>query len=78
MNKISLIVVLPVTALLAGVIFATFYHKYDTGRGLFEDRNLTIEDLSGIAGNIVSLQKDRQRKHSIYCVWKMAAYNTAR
>ena len=58
MNKISLIVVLPMTALLAGVIFATFYHKYDTSRGLFEDRNLTIEDLSGIAGNIVSLQKD--------------------
>jgi hypothetical protein len=58
MNKISLIVVLPVTALLAGVIFATFYHKYDTSRGLFEDRNLSIEDLSGIAGNIVSLQKD--------------------
>jgi hypothetical protein len=58
MNKISLIVVLPMTALLAGVIFATFYHKYDTSRGLFEDRNLSIEDLSGIAGNIVSLQKD--------------------
>ena len=58
MNKISLIVVLPMTALVAGVIFATFYHKYDTSRGLFEDRNLTIEDLSGIAGNIVSLQKD--------------------
>jgi len=58
MNKISLIVVLPMTALLAGVIFATFYHKYDTSRGLFEDRNLTLEDLSGIAGNIVSLQKD--------------------
>src|SRR6476660_5241337 len=58
MNKISLIVVLPMAALLAGVIFATFYHKYDTSRGLFEDRNLTIEDLSGIAGNIVSLQKD--------------------
>lgn len=58
MNKISLIVVLPMTALIAGVIFATFYHKYDTSRGLFEDRNLTIEDLSGIAGNIVSVQKD--------------------
>jgi len=58
MNKISIIVVLPMTALLAGVIFVTFYHKYDTSRGLFEDRNLTLEDLSGIAGNIVSLQKD--------------------
>lgn len=58
MNKISLIVILPVAALLAGVVFATFYHEYDTSRGLFEDRDLTIEDLSGIAGNIVSLQRD--------------------
>ena len=58
MNKISLVVALPVAALLAGVVFATFYHKYDTSRGLFEERNLTIEDLSGIAGNIISLQRD--------------------
>jgi hypothetical protein len=62
MNKISLVVVLPMIALLAGVIFATFYHKYDTSRGLFEDLNLSIEDLSGIAGNIVSLQKDATGK----------------
>jgi hypothetical protein len=58
MNKISLIVMMPMTALVAGVIFATFYHQYDTSRRLFEDRNLILEDLTGIAGNIVSLQRD--------------------
>lgn len=58
MNKISIFVLLPIAALLGGILFATFYHKYDTSRNLFQDRNLTIEDLSGIDGNIVSLQKD--------------------
>jgi predicted transcriptional regulator len=58
MNKISLIILLPIGALLAGVVYATFVHEYDNSRNLFQDRNLTIEDISGIGGNIISLQKD--------------------
>lgn len=62
MNRLSLLVLLPIVALLAGVVFATFYHKYDTSRNLFLDLNLSIEDLSGIGGNIISLQKDANQK----------------
>jgi hypothetical protein len=57
----TLLVIAPVAALLAGVVFATFYHNYDTSRNLFLDLNLSIEDLSGIGGNIISLQKDQNQ-----------------
>ena len=57
----TLLVIVPIVALLAGVVFATFYHKYDTSRNLFLDLNLSIEDLSGIGGNIISLQKDQNQ-----------------
>ena len=40
------------------VVFSTFYHKYDTNRILIQEKNLTIGDLDGIRGNIISLQKD--------------------
>jgi glucose/arabinose dehydrogenase len=44
--------------LVLGVVFATFYHKYDTNRNIFPSVNLTIQDLEDIGGNIISLQKD--------------------
>jgi aldose sugar dehydrogenase len=44
--------------LVLGVVFATFYHKYDTNRNIFPSLNLTIQDLEDIGGNIISLQKD--------------------
>lgn len=56
MNKISLVIMLPVAALLTGVVFATFYHKYDTSR-IFVATTI-VEDLNGTTGNIVSLQRD--------------------
>jgi hypothetical protein len=58
MNNLSIVIVLPAAVLVLAVIFATFYHKYDTNRNLFQERNLTIGDLDGIGGNIISLQKD--------------------
>jgi hypothetical protein len=61
MQMPTLLVIAPIAALLAGVVFATFYHKYDTSRNLFLDLNLSIEDLSGIGGNIISLQKDQNQ-----------------
>jgi hypothetical protein len=61
MHMPTLLVIVPIAALLAGVVFATFYHKYDTRRNLFLDLNLSIEDLSGIGGNIISLQKDQNQ-----------------
>jgi hypothetical protein len=61
MHMSTLLVIVPLVALLAGVVFATFYHKYDTSRNLFLDLNLSIEDLSGIGGNIISLQKDQNQ-----------------
>jgi aldose sugar dehydrogenase len=44
--------------LVLGVVFVTFYHKYDTNRISLQSGNLTIKDLEDIAGNIISLQKD--------------------
>jgi hypothetical protein len=58
MDSKSIFVVLPAVALVLAVIFATFYHKYDTNRNLFQERNMTIGDLGRIGGNIISLQKD--------------------
>jgi hypothetical protein len=61
MHMPTLLVIVPIAALLACVVFVTFYHKYDTSRNLFLDLNLSIEDLSGIGGNIISLQKDQNQ-----------------
>lgn len=47
---------LPVAALLAGVVFATFYHKYDTSRSFVA--TTIVEQLNGTTGNIISLQRD--------------------
>lgn len=58
MNNISIFVLLPAAVLVLAVVLATFYHKYDTNRSLFQERNLTIGDIDGIGGNIISLQKD--------------------
>ena len=58
MNKSSFIIILPALLLVIGVIFATFYHKYDLNRNSFPSLNLTIGDLEGLAGNIISIQKD--------------------
>jgi aldose sugar dehydrogenase len=57
-NKSSVIIILPALLLVIGVIFATFYHKYDTSRNSFPSMNLTFGDLEGLAGNIISIQKD--------------------
>jgi glucose/arabinose dehydrogenase len=58
MNKLSFVVVLPAVLLVLGVVFVTFYHKYDTNRSSLQSANITIQDLEDIAGNIISLQKD--------------------
>jgi len=58
MNKLSIIVILPALLLVLGVLFATFYHKYDTNRITFSSLNLTIQDLEDTGGNIISVQKD--------------------
>ena len=58
MNRSSFIIILPALLLVIGVIFATFYHKYDFNRNSFPSMNLTIGDLEGLAGNIISIQKD--------------------
>ena len=58
MNKLSFIIVLPVMLLVLGVVFATFYHEYDTERSTIPSLNLSIQDFEDIAGNIISLQKD--------------------
>ena len=58
MNKSSFIIILPALLLVLGVVFATFYHKYDISRSPFPSMNLTFRDLEGLAGNIISLQKD--------------------
>jgi aldose sugar dehydrogenase len=58
MNKLSFVVVLPAVLLVLGVVFVTFYHKYDTNRSSLQSANMTIQDLEDIAGNIISLQKD--------------------
>jgi len=44
--------------LVLGVVFMTFYHKYDTNRSPYLSTNLTIQDLEGMGGNMISLQKD--------------------
>lgn len=56
MNKLSFVVILPAMLLVTGVVFATFYHEYDTNRITFP--NMTIQDLEDMGGNIISLQKD--------------------
>jgi len=60
MTKFSLIVLIPALLLVVGVVFATFYHKYDTNRfpGQIQSRNLTVEILEGLGVNVISLQKD--------------------
>jgi glucose/arabinose dehydrogenase len=58
MKKSSFIIILPALLLVIGVVFATFYHKYDLNRNSFPTMNLTLRDLDGLAGNIISLQKD--------------------
>lgn len=58
MDKLSLVIVFPAMLLVLGVVFATFYHEYDTERSMTPSLNLTIEDLENTAGNIISLQKD--------------------
>ena len=58
MTKFSLIVLVPALLLVLGVVFATFYHKYDTNRFPVQSRNLTVEILEGVGGNVISLQKD--------------------
>jgi glucose/arabinose dehydrogenase len=58
MNRLSFVVILPAMLLVLGVVFVTFYHKYDTNRISLQSGNLTIKDLEDIAGNIISLQKD--------------------
>ena len=58
MNKFSFIVVTSTLLLTLGVVFATFYHEYDTNRAIAPSLNLTIQDLENIGGNIISLQKD--------------------
>jgi glucose/arabinose dehydrogenase len=58
MINYSLFIIIPVLLLVLGVIFATFYHKYDTSRFVIPTGNLTVEILEGLGGNIISLQKD--------------------
>jgi len=58
LNKVSFIVVVPAVLLVLGVVFASFYHKYDTNRSTIPSLNLTIQDLDGTGGNIISLQKN--------------------
>lgn len=58
MTKFSLIVLVPALLLVLGVVFATFYHKYDTNRFPAQSRNITVEILEGLEGNVISLQKD--------------------
>jgi len=61
MTKFSLIVLIPALLLVLGVVFATFYHKYDTTRFpvQVQSRNITVEILDGLGGNVISLQKDQ-------------------
>ena len=58
MNKSSFIIIFPALLLVLGAVFATFYHKYDINRSSLPSMNLTFRDLEGLAGNIISLQKD--------------------
>jgi glucose/arabinose dehydrogenase len=58
MNLLSFIVIGPAIIMLAGVVLATFYHNYETSRALVPTTNMTLQDLDGIAGNIISVQKD--------------------
>jgi glucose/arabinose dehydrogenase len=57
-NNLSFVVIIPAVLLVLGVVFVTFYHKYDTSRSSLQSVNMTIKDLEDIAGNIISLQKD--------------------
>jgi aldose sugar dehydrogenase len=58
MNLLSFIVIGPAIIMLAGVVLATFYHNYETSRVLVPTTNVTLQDLDGIAGNIISVQRD--------------------
>jgi aldose sugar dehydrogenase len=58
MSKFSLIVLFPAIILILAVASATFYHEYDFSRITVSSLNLTLQDLDGLAGNIISLQKD--------------------
>lgn len=58
MNLLSFIVIGPAIIMLVGVVLATFYHNYDTSRALVPTTNMTFQDLDGVAGNIISVQKD--------------------
>ncbi len=57
-NQLSFIVATTAMLLLLGVVFATFYHEYDTSRTVFPSLIMTIQDIEDVGGNIRSLQKD--------------------
>jgi aldose sugar dehydrogenase len=62
MNKSTFIIILPALLLVFGVVFATFYHQYDIDRISFPSSILNFQNLDGLAGNIISLQKDSTGK----------------